>query len=89
MSTLKKVEIRFQPKDIERLDHQAKILGTNRSELIRSRALASGQGAVSFSPQDFAELQRDAYRSTLGIMDRKQVDALVAFVFARIAKTSD
>ncbi len=86
MQHVKKViKLRIDEDDITLLDKQAQALGVTRSELIRQRAVAPSNDVKAFSTEDYHQLQRDAYHTTLGTLSRHHVEAIVAFVFARMA----
>ena len=81
----KTVKVRIDETDIPLLDEQAQALGVTRSELIRQRAVSPSNGIKAFSTEEYHQLQRDAYHTTLGTLSRHHVESIVAFVFARMA----
>ena len=81
----KVIKLRIDEDDVTLLDEQAQALGVTRAELIRQRAIAPSNGVKAFSTEEYHQLQRDAYHTTLGTLSRHHVESIVAFVFARMA----
>ena len=84
---MKVVKVSFEEKALEALDRQAQQRNISRAELIRERTFSTAVGK-KFTPQDFSSLVSDAYRHNHGSIGRKQVESIVAFVFARMASGS-
>lgn len=85
---MKVVKVSFHEEDIIQLTAQAKAAGLNRAELIRERVLGrqdNGAPAPVRTAAQFNKLCSDAHRETHGTLSRSQVEALVAFVFTRMA----
>ena len=86
---MKVVKVSFQEEDIVLLTAQAKAAGLNRAELIRERVLGrqdNGTAAPVRTASEFNDLVSQAYHQTHGAFSRSQVEALVAFVFTRMAR---
>ena len=81
---MKVIKVSFDERDLEALDRQAQQRKISRAELIRERTFTTVSGK-KFTPQDFSTLVADAYRRNHGAIDRRQVESIVAFVFARMA----
>lgn len=85
---MREIKVRFEESDLRILDAQAKLAGQNRSELIRSRTLGrgdDGSGSPVRTPAEYNRLVSETHREALGSISRTQVEALVAFVFAKLA----
>lgn len=85
LHTRKVIKLRIDEDDVTLLDEQAQALGVTRAELIRQRAISPSNGVKAFSTEEYHQLQRDAYHTTLGTLSRHHVESIVAFVFARMA----
>ena len=86
---MKVVKVSFDEADIAALTAQAKAAGLNRAELIRELVLGrqdNGAAAPIRTPSEFNRLVSEAHRETHGAFSRSQVEALVAFVFTRMAR---
>ena len=86
---MKVVKVSFHEEDIAALTAQAKAAGINRAELIRELCLGrqdNGTAAPVRTPSEFNRLVAEAHRETHGTLSRSQVEALVAFVFTRMAR---
>ena len=82
---MKKIEVKFEPQDVERLDREAKQLNTNRSQLIRDRSLnPSAASAPVFDSQTYAKAVQQAIRTIPGI-PRHQLEHCVATVINSLA----
>jgi hypothetical protein len=57
---MKRLEIRFQPEEIERLTEEASNAGVSRSQLIRDRALGVSQSQPTIAPKPPQESKRKA-----------------------------
>jgi hypothetical protein len=82
---MQRIEVRFEPEDIQRLDQQAAALKMTRAELVRSRALATPKGSTrAYTATEYNQLVAAAHRFTHGDLDRRHVETLVGFVFTRL-----
>ena len=57
---MKRLEIRFQPEEIERLTEEANDAGVSRSQLIRDRALGVNELQPTVAPKPPQEARRKA-----------------------------
>ena len=85
---MKVVKVSFHEEDIAALTAQAKAAGLiGRAH---PRALSwrqdNGTAASIRTPSEFNRLVAEAHRETHGTLSRSQVEALVAFVFTRMAR---
>jgi hypothetical protein len=79
---MQEIKFRISPADLARLDRDAAASGISRSQLIRSRALASPMAPLSTA--DYHALVADALAATRGNLPRLHVECLVAFVVQKL-----
>jgi len=84
---MREVKVRFEPSDLELLDHHAAVAGITRSELIRSRALVLNYDA-HLTVAGYHRLVSDAATHLRGDIPRSTVEHLIAFVITWIASKS-
>jgi hypothetical protein len=77
------IKVRFKPDDVARLDREAAAAGTSRAELIRSRALATGEVA-RLSTADYHRLVAGAAAFMHGDLPARHVESLVAYVISAV-----
>jgi len=72
---MQEVKVRFQPSDLDMLDQQAAAAGTNRSALIRQRAIVADyeQGLYALTPSAYHALVSDAAAFMGGVIPRQHV----------------
>jgi hypothetical protein len=83
---MQEVKVRFQPSDLDMLDQQAAATGTNRSALIRQRAIVANyeQGLYGLTPTAYHALVSDAAAFMGGVVPRQHVELLTAYVITRL-----
>jgi hypothetical protein len=83
---MQEVKVRFQPSDLDMLDQQAAAAGTNRSALIRQRAIVAyyEQGLYGLTPTAYHALVSDAAAFMGGVIPRQHVELLTAYVITRL-----
>jgi hypothetical protein len=83
---MQEVKVRFQPSDLDMLDRQAAAAGTNRSALIRQRAIVADyeQGLYGLTPTAYHALVSDAAAFMGGVIPRQHVELLTAYVITRL-----
>ena len=83
---MQEVKIRFAPSDLAAIDQQASAACTNRSALIRQRAIVAEyeQGLYGLTPTAYHALVSDAAAFMGGVVPRQHVELLVAYVITRL-----
>ena len=78
--------MRFQPSDLDLIDRQAAAAGTNRSALIRQRAIVADyeQRLYVLTPTASHALDYDAAALMGGVVPRQHVELLTAYVITRL-----
>jgi len=84
---MQEIKIRLHPADLERLNAEAAAAGTNRTQLIRDRALALPTVA-GLNPVAYHSLVADAAAFMRGDLSRHHVESLVAFVISKLHETA-
>jgi hypothetical protein len=79
---MQEIKVRFNPEDIQHLERQAAAAGTNRTALIRDRALSGGLPRLT--TVEYHALVADAVSYMRGDLPRLQVETLVAYVITRL-----
>jgi hypothetical protein len=80
------VKIRMSLVDLQIIDEQAVMLGTNRSALIRDRVLSAP--VASISTADYHRLVSDACAFMRNDLNQRHVETLVAYVITRLHQHS-
>jgi len=83
---MQEIKVRFNPEDIQHLERQAAAAGTNRTALIRDRALRSGLPRLSTAA--YHALVADAAAFMHGDLPKLQVETLIAYVITRLDQHS-
>tara|TARA_R100001510_G_scaffold56578_1_gene62429 strand:+ start:2638 stop:2892 length:255 start_codon:yes stop_codon:yes gene_type:complete len=84
---MKRIEIKVDDVDADRLKIEADQLGISRSDLLRDRITRTPKKSKKFStPGEFYDLVERARRRAGQGMDRRQVESIVAFVFRELAE---
>jgi len=83
---MQEIKVRFNPEDIQHLERQAAAAGTNRTALIRDRALSSGLPRLSTAA--YHALVADAAAFMRGDLPKLQVETLIAYVITRLDQHS-
>ena len=80
------IKVRFDSADLAAIDQQAAAAGTNRSALIRRRAIVAEyqQGLYGLTPSAYHALVSDAATFMGGIIPRQHVELLTAYVITRL-----
>ena len=83
---MQEVKVRFQPSDLDAIDRQAAAAGTNRSALIRQRAIVAEyeQELYGLTPTAYHALVSDAAAFMGGVIPRQHVELLTAYVITRL-----
>ena len=79
---MQEIKVRFNPEDIQHLEQQAAAAGTNRTSLIRDRALSTALPRLT--TVEYHALVADAASYMRGDLPRLQVETLVAYVISRL-----
>ena len=83
---MQEIKVRFNPEDIQHLERQAATAGTNRTALIRDRALSSGLPRLSTAA--YHQLVSDAAAFMRGDLNHRHVETLIAYVITRLDQHS-
>jgi hypothetical protein len=83
---MQEIKVRFNPEDIQHLERQAAAAGTNRTALIRDRALSSGLPRLTTAA--YHALVADAASYMRGDLPKLQVETLIAYVITRLDQHS-
>jgi hypothetical protein len=85
-SKLINVQVRLERQDLAAIDRQAAAAGTNRSALIRQRAIVAEyqQGLYALTPTAYHALVSDAAAFMGGVVPRQHVELLTAYVITRL-----
>ena len=85
-SKLVEVKVRLERQDLAAIDQQASAAGTNRSALIRQRAIVAEyqQGLYGLTPTAYHALVSDAAAFMGGVIPRQHVELLAAYVITRL-----
>tara|TARA_R110000868_G_scaffold31638_6_gene115950 strand:+ start:2661 stop:2945 length:285 start_codon:yes stop_codon:yes gene_type:complete len=83
---MQEIKVRFNPEDIQHLERQAAAAGTNRTSLIRDRALSTA--LTRLSTVEYHALVADAAAFMRGDLSRLQVETLIAYVITRLDQHS-
>jgi hypothetical protein len=80
------IKVRFDSADLAAIEQQATAAGTNRSALIRQRAIVADyeQGLYGLTPTAYHALVSDAAAFMGGVIPRQHVELLVAYVITRL-----
>ena len=83
---MQEVKVRFDSADLAAIEQQASAAGTNRSALIRQRAIVADyeQGLYGLTPTAYHALVSDAAAFMGGVIPRQNVELLVAYVITRL-----
>lgn len=83
---LVEVKVRLERQDLAAIDLQAAAAGTNRSALIRQRAIVAEyqQGLYGLTTTAYHELVSDAAAFVSGVIPRQHVELLTAYVITRL-----
>ena len=83
---LVEVKVRLERQDLDAIDQQASAAGTNRSALIRQRAIVADyeQGLYALTPTAYHALVSDAAAFMGGVVPRQHVELLTAYVITRL-----
>lgn len=80
---MREIKIRLEPTDLARLDGEAAAAGVSRAELIRQRALATGDVA-GLTTVEYHRVVADAAAFMHGDLSHSRVELLVAYVVNRL-----
>jgi hypothetical protein len=85
-SKLVEIKVRLERQDLDLIDRQAAAAGTNRSALIRQRAIVADyeQGLYGLTPTAYHALVSDAAAFMGGVVPRQHVELLTAYVITRL-----
>jgi hypothetical protein len=85
-SKLVEIKVRLERQDLDAIEQQAAAAGTNRSALIRQRAIVAEyqQGLYALTPTAYHALASDAAAFMGGVIPRQHVELLVAYVVTRL-----
>ena len=80
------IKVRFDSADLAAIEQQATAAGTNRSALIRQRAIVAEyqQGLYGLTPTAYHALVSDAAAFMGGVIPRQHVELLAAYVITRL-----
>ena len=80
------IKVRFDSADLAAIEQQASAAGTNRSALIRQRAIVADyeQGLYGLTPTAYHALVSDAAAFMGGVVPRQHVELLTAYVITRL-----
>ena len=83
---LVEVKVRLERQDLDAIDQQASAAGTNRSALIRQRAIVAdyNTGLYGLTPTAYHALVSDAAAFMGGVVPRQHVELLAAYVITRL-----
>ena len=81
---MREIKLRLEEPTIAALDAQAAVHNVSRSEVIR-KCISEAAPAGKLDAQGYNQLVRDAYSFMGGGIDRRQFEALVAFLFTRLS----
>ncbi|MEY4201003.1 MAG: hypothetical protein RLZZ265_2743 [Verrucomicrobiota bacterium] len=79
------VKVGFDPTALAEVDREAHAAGLSRAELIRQRTLTRGISTKELTPSDYHRLVSEAAAFTRGALDRRELEALVAFTISKLA----
>lgn len=85
-SKLVEVKVRLERQDLDAIEQQAAAAGTNRSALIRQRAIVAEyqQGLYGLTTTAYHALVSDAAAFMGGVIPRQHVELLTAYVITRL-----
>ena len=80
------VKVRLERQDLDAIEQQAAAAGTNRSALIRQRAIVAEyqQGLYGLTTTAYHALVSDAAAFMGGVIPRQHVELLTAYVITRL-----
>jgi hypothetical protein len=83
---MNEIKVRFDSADLAAIEQQAAAAGTNRSALIRQRAIVAEyqQGLYGLTTTAYHALVSDAAAFMGGVVPRQHVELLTAYVITRL-----
>jgi hypothetical protein len=86
---MKCVKTYLEPEVVQALDMEAAAAGVTRAEVIRRKMNAANPIGRRLSPDEYNAVVSAAQKYMHGSVDRRHVEALVAFTFGRLMACVD